>query len=338
MKNRSTQLAVMAIVLIIVIFLTTYQLPSYVYQPGNASELDPMVTVEEGYKSGGDMHLVTVRGGQATPVYYLWSMMQPYHDIHPLDEIRPEGISQEEYNHIQMEYMDSSQNQAIALAFQKAGLEVSYENEGVYVSYVEDDMPAGKVFKAGDKIISIDGKKVEHSEESVEYVTNKEEGERVDIVLQRNGEKMKEQVELAPFPDQPDKVGMGVGLVTKRSIITDPEVKINSRKIGGPSAGLMFTLEIFDQLTEKDYTKGKQVCGTGTINRDGKVGSIGGIDQKVVASDNDGCDIFFAPNEGGKKNSNYEVAARTAKEIESSMKVVPVDTFEDAVNYLENVE
>ncbi|SET85815.1 PDZ domain-containing protein [Salinibacillus kushneri] len=338
MKKRSTQLAVTAIVLVIIVFLTTYQLPYYVYQPGNASKLDPMVSVEDGYSSKGDMHLVTVRGGQATPAYYLWAKFHPYFQIHPIEDIRPEGISQEEYNHIQMEYMDSSKNQAIALAFQKAGLEVSYKNDGVYVSYVEDDMPAGKVFETGDKIVSVDGIKVDESEESVEYVTQKEEGETVNVVLMRNGEEIKDDIKLAPFPDDPDKVGMGVGLVTKRNIVTNPEVKINSREIGGPSAGLMFSLEIFDQLTEKDYTKGKQVCGTGTINNDGEVGSIGGIDQKVVASDNDGCNIFFAPNEGGRENSNYEVATETGKKIDTNMDIVPVDTFQDAIEYLQELQ
>ncbi|KHE71812.1 hypothetical protein LD39_07855 [Halobacillus sp. BBL2006] len=100
----------------------------------------------------------------------------------------------------------------------------------------------------------------------------------------------------------------------------------------------MFSLEIYDQLTEKDITKGYQIAGTGEVNYEGQVGRIGGIDKKVVAASEDGCQIFFAPNEDGRKGSNYQVAKETAEEINTDMKVVPVDTFQDALNYLKDME
>ncbi|MRG85511.1 PDZ domain-containing protein [Salinibacillus xinjiangensis] len=331
------QLVGVAITLVIILFLTMYRLPYYIYEPGNASALDPMIEVDQASNSEGDMHLVTVRGGQATPIYYLWSKIQPYHKIYPIEKIR-QGLSDEEYNHIQLQYMDSSQDQAIAVAFQEAGLDVSYEFDGVYVTYVEDKMPASEVFQAGDQILSLDGHPVERTEDSIQYVEQKNAGDTIEVEIMRNGEEVTKNVELAPFPDDPEKIGMGVGLVTKRNIVTNPEVKINSEDIGGPSAGLMFSLEIYDQLTEEDYTKGYQVCGTGTISEEGKVGRIGGIDQKVVASDEDGCDLFFAPNEQGAENSDYKIAAETAERIETDMDIIPVDTFSEAVDYLKSLE
>ncbi|MFP3361706.1 S16 family serine protease, partial [Planococcus sp. SIMBA_143] len=75
----------------------------------------------------------------------------------------------------------------------------------------------------------------------------------------------------------------------------DPSIKINTDEIGGPSAGLMFSLEIYNQLTEEDWTKGYEIAGTGTINDEGEVGPIGGIKQKIVAADGSGAEIFFAP-------------------------------------------
>ncbi len=97
----------------------------------------------------------------------------------------------------------------------------------------------------------------------------------------------------------------------------------------------MFSLEIYDQLTEGDLTKGHQIAGTGEIDYEGNVGRIGGIDKKVVAADREGVEVFFAPNEGGRGgDSNYEVAKKKAKEIDTDMVIVPVDTFDDAIKYL----
>ncbi|HJV30720.1 MAG TPA: S16 family serine protease, partial [Bacillales bacterium] len=105
-------------------------------------------------------------------------------------------------------------------------------------------------------------------------------------------------------------------------------------EIGGPSAGFMFSLEIYNQLTKEDLTKGYQIAGTGTIASDGKVGPIGGIEQKIIAADKAGAEIFFAPNEEGSKHSNYRDALKTAKDIGTKMKIVPIDTFDDAIKYL----
>jgi Lon-like protease len=338
MKRRIVQLLLGMAVLIFILFLTSYKLDYYIYQPGSASALDPFVSIEEGYDSEGDMHLVTVRGGQATPIYYLWAKIRPFYHIYPIEQIRPEGISQEEYNHIQLEYMDSSQDKAIAVAFQAANKEVKYEYTGVYVTHVFEDMPASEVFQIGDKILSIDGNEVSHTNDISGYVQGKTTEDTIEVVFLREGEELREEVHLASFPSDPEIVGMGISLVTERDVITNPKVEFDSGDIGGPSAGLMFSLEIYDRITEIDFTKGYQICGTGTISADGTVGRIGGIDQKVVASDNDGCDVFFAPNEKGVEGSNYQIAKETAEEIDTDMEVIPVDSFSDAVEFLEQLE
>src|SRR5690625_3309503 len=99
----------------------------------------------------------------------------------------------------------------------------------------------------------------------------------------------------------------------------------------------MFSLEIYDQLTKQDLTHGYEIGGTGEVDYNGNVIRIGGIDKKVIAADKEGCDIFFAPNEGGAKDSNYSVAKNTAEEIGTDMKIVPVDTFKDAFEYLQGL-
>src|SRR5699024_5664820 len=93
------------------------------------------------------------------------------------------------------------------------------------------------------------------------------------------------------------------------------------------SAGLMFSLEIYDQLTEEDLTKGYQIAGSGEIDYEGNVIRIGSVDKKVIAADQEDCDIFFAANENGAHDSNYEQAVKTAEKIGTNSVNVSADTM-----------
>jgi PDZ domain-containing protein len=338
MKSNKRVIITGIITLLIVAFLGAYRLPFYIYKPGSADALDPIVEVAEGYPSEGDMHLVTVRGGQATPLQWVIAKVRPFHQVYPIEQIRPEGVTEEEYYHAQLQMMESSQEAAKVVAYKAADKDITINYEGVFVMDVIKGMPAEQQLKAGDEITQVDGTDIQESADLIEYVSDMKKGDQVTLTIKRGDETLQKKIELAPFPDNPDKVGVGISLVTDRTVEVDPEVKVKSGEIGGPSAGLMFSLEIYDQLTENDLTKGYQIAGTGEVNYEGQVGRIGGIDKKVVAASDDGCQIFFAPNEGGRKGSNYQVAKETAEEIDTDMKVVPVDTFQDALNYLKDME
>ncbi|MRH42149.1 PDZ domain-containing protein [Aquibacillus halophilus] len=326
------------IVIIVMAFLVGYRLPYYIYKPGGADALNPIVEVSEGFTSEGDMHLVTVRGGIATPIQYLLASIRPYQDIQPISEVFPEGISQDDYFQVQLQMMESSQEASTVVAYQAAEKQIEIEYEGVYVVAVIQDMPADGILQSGDKILGVDELLIEQTDELIDYVSAKEVDTVITVTIERDGEELTEEIKLESFPGMDDKVGIGIQLVTNRNVKVDPELTFASGNIGGPSAGLMFSLEIYDQLTEEDITKGYQIAGTGEISYEGEVGSIGGIDKKVIAADKEGCDVFFAPNEGGLENSNYQLALQTAEDIGTDMKVVPVDTFQDALSYLQGLE
>ena len=228
--------------------------------------------------------------------------------------------------------MKSSQENAMIAAYTKAGKKVDYTFNGVYASYVMKGMPAYGKIEVGDKIKSVDGHTYESADKMVSYISSKKAGTTVRFVLERNGKEITQNVTLKPFKEEPKRVGIGV------SLFTDRHVKVYIENIGGPSAGLMMSLEIYNQLTKEDETHGYAIAGTGTIDADGTVGPIGGIDQKVVAADKAGKDIFFAPNDKGDPNSDYKNAVKTAKDIKSDMKIVPVDTMQDALNYLNKLK
>lgn len=340
MKFNKRRLTYSVLGLVLFFFLSTFQLPYYIYKPGNADPLTPIVEVEDGFKSNGEMHLVTVSGGQATPINYLGAKIFSYHDILPIEDVRPKGVTDEEYIQAQLQMMESSQEAAVVVAYEAAGKEVSIGYNGVYVVSVVEDMPAEGKLKTGDRIIGIDGNVIEKSDDLINYIDQKEAGDVVNIDFIRDEKKMSTNVQLAAFKneDLKNKVGIGIQLVTDRNIEVNPEVHFSSGRIGGPSAGLMFALEIYNQLTEEDLTRGYNIIGTGEIDYNGNVERIGGIDKKVIAADRANCDIFFAPYEQGSPNSNYELAKKTAEEINTEMKIVPVDSFQEALDYLQNLE
>ncbi|MBR7552781.1 SepM family pheromone-processing serine protease [Allobacillus sp. GCM10007491] len=337
MYFRRKHILVLVVTLAITFFLSFYKLDYYIYQPGDIRALDGVVKVEEGSDSEGEMNLVTVRGGQATPLFYLMAKIRPYFDIYDLEDVRPEGISQDEYMEAQLHFMESSQEAATVVAFQAAGEELTINYQGVYVGMVMEDMPAEGVLQSGDQIVKVEGQQVNSAEEVIELTSSKSVGDELHLTISREDKEMDLQVELVPLGDTLDRPGIGISLVTDREIVHDREVTYDSGRIGGPSAGLIFSLEVYDQLVDEDITKGYQIVATGEIDYDGKVYPIGGIDKKVVAADDAGADIFLAPNEGGKKGSNYEVAKKTAEDIETDMKIIPIDQFQDAVDYLESL-
>ncbi|WP_338786673.1 SepM family pheromone-processing serine protease [Metabacillus sp. FJAT-53654] len=319
----------------IVLIMTFIKLPYYVTQPGMASELEPIVEVQNGFEDEeGSFSLTTVRFGRANPLTYMWAKLHDYYYIHPLEEIKREDETDEEYYNRQLHMMEASQESAITIAYKKANKQVDYTFHGIYVDGIVKDMPAADVLKVGDRIYKVDNKDFQTAEEFIEYVGKKKAGDELAITFEREEKQKQAKIKLAPFTEDPKKVGIGISLITDRQIEVEPDIKLNTKEIGGPSAGLMISLEIYNQLTEKDLTKGYDIAGTGTINTEGEVGPIGGISQKIVAADKAGIEIFFAPNENDSPTSNYKEAIEVGEKIKTEMKIIPIDTFDEAVEYL----
>lgn len=270
------------IIVLLVYLLGVYQLPYYIQKPGGADALDPIVEVDGGYPSEGDMHLVTISGMQATPILYAAASVLPHQEILPLDQVFPEGMSQEDYMAAQLQVMESSQEAATVVAYEAAEKEIDIDFKGVYVVAAVEGLPAEGKLESGDRIIGIDDTEVNESQDLINYIDGKEAGDTVTVVFERNDEEHTANMELEPLDEEGTRVGVGINLVTDREVTVNPEIHFSSGSIGGPSAGLMFSLEIYDQLTEGDLTGGKQIGGTGEIDYDGNVHRIGGVDKKLL--------------------------------------------------------
>lgn len=341
MTRHSKRWSLLLVIAIIIGTMYYYPLPYFISKPGDALELAPIIQVEGGFEEEGDFMLTTIRISGANLFSYLLARWQTYMEIIPKELLLANHESEKEYTERQLRVMKSSQENAIILAYKLAGKQVEVIEEGIMVEGVSADLPAQGVLKPGDIILSIDGHTVHNAEQLIKYVQAQQVGRQVTIGFEREGELLQEKLVLAELPLTKEekekgslpKPGLGISVSTKRSITATPPLHIDTERIGGPSAGLMFTLEIYNQLTEEDITKGYRIAGTGTIDTEGQVGRIGGIHQKVVAADKAKADIFFAPRDGG----NYDRALEAAQDIGTKMKVVPVSTIQDALDYLDRL-
>lgn len=331
------------IIIVLLIILNFYQLPYYFTKPGDATTLNTVIEVEDQYDVEGTFMLTTVRMGKANVLTYAWAKMSDARELIHEDFIRRGGETDEEYHHRQLMMMNSSQDIATIVAYRTADKEAYFKNHGVIVTGIIEEMPAFEKLQLGDIIVGIDGTNVKTVDEMLGELADKQKDDPVVLTVIRNEEKRDVNLFVTSFPEEIDETGERVGIgitspVTKRELIVNPKITIDTKTIGGPSAGLMFTLEIYNQLKEIDITKGYHIAGTGSINEDGEVGRVGGVKQKVIAAERVGADFFFAPNEFGAENSNYAEAKETAKTINAKMKVVPVDTFEEALKFLGGLE
>ncbi|MBO8171078.1 MAG: PDZ domain-containing protein [Bacillaceae bacterium] len=327
-----------------------FPLPFYITSPGSAVTLEPIIEVEDGYRTEkGNFMLTTIRLGPGNLGSYLYAAVMPYVEVVPKTRIHSPHETDEQYSRRQLEVMSSSQETAMLVAFRKAGYNVHVENRGAQVMMVVPGMPGAEKLQIGDVIIAVDGHEIKTSEDLLDYTSDKKVGDDMTLTFIRDGQKMSEQIRLAHLkemneegdmvPTDPPRAGIGIYPVTDRIVNLPRDVEIDTRQIGGPSAGMMFTLEILNQLTRDDLTRGYQIAGTGTIQEDGSVGPIGGIEHKIVAAHREGAEIFLAPDVShfGEK-SNYELAVETAEDIKTDMKIVPVKTIDDAIHYLKRLE
>lgn len=335
-----------AIALLYVVYFMP--LPLYIFKPGTAEDIHPMVHVKQASEEKGRFMLTTVQVADATVFGYLMSYVRPYQELRLKRDLLRNNETEAEYSQRQEVVMLTSQADAIQAAYNRLKIPYHISKDGVVIQQVYPDVPAHDVLQAGDTIVKIGDKPIQTMDEVRGGVTGKKAGDSVSISYKRKGVIQTKDIALAALPADPSaqpaeasRVGLGVVLAELHSVKAESEeqqVTIQAGDIGGPSAGLMFSLEIYNRLTAGDITKGYKVAGTGEIDPDGHVGVIGGIQHKIVAADRAGAEIFFSPADykapNGQTIPNYSDAKKRAAELGTKMTVVPVATMGEALDYL----
>lgn len=334
------------LVLFAVLFLgwfLLWPLNKYIESPGSADVLKSYVKIK-GYpdKRSGSFMITSVSLQQARPVTYIWAKLTPYHTIEDKEDVTG-GQNSATFNKVQDFYMQSSINEAIANAYKAAGKSFTKKYLGIYVLAVDKSSKFKNDIKVGDTIVKVNGQHFDSAQGYQKYIGKQKIGSPLTVNYIHDGKQKEVTKPLVKITDS--RAGIGIMLTDNVKVKTKIPVKVEPGQLGGPSGGLMFALQIYQQLTNKDLRHGQKIAGTGTIGPDGSIGEIGGIDKKVVAAHKAGAKIFFAPYIKPTKEllkyeeqhmTNYQLAKKTAKKVDSDMKVIPVSTFDQAVKYLES--
>ena len=329
------------IVCVILIALSYIPLPYYIYSPGNAESLQPLIQVSGGHKTEkGSFMLTTVYVVYAKNVYdLLYGLSLPDHQLLPVSQVDP-GLTDRQYTQIEDYMMTSSHQSAEIAALQYLKKPVQVHVLGVQVIYVYPSSKAEGLLQPGDVITSIDGQNLQNPSRLVQVLRHATVGEKVSLSILRGGRKLQLSVPLVSLTANPKQheVGLGISAGLAVSVKTPIRIRINSGDINGPSAGLMFTLEVINQLYKHgDLTKGYRIAGTGTMSENGIVGQIGGVEHKIVAAANAHANYFFVPMDTSKGDTNEAHAMEAAKRIHTTMKVIPVHTLKQAIGFLQHL-
>ncbi len=322
---RQRVIAVVGVVALIglVFALNFYRLPVVALSPGPMEDVLARLKVEGSrvYDSEGKLYLTSVGIDDNVRFYEaLLDMANRDVQLVPRAQLYPEEQDSAEIDKENVALMDRSKETATVVALRQVGYKI--EPSGVEVTEVVAGAPADGKLRAGDEILAADGHLVDSTDEVRKAITGHKPGERVAFRVERGKGEKNVSVEVQEVEDQP-RVG-----ILLRDLFPDLPVKVTiqtQNNIGGPSAGLMFTLSIIDKLTREDLTGGRRIAGTGEIALDGSVLPVGGVGEKLIAVHRLGVTTFLIPAEN---------CAGVRGQVPDGLRLVKVSKVDDALRFL----
>ena len=299
--------------------------------PGFTASVQPMIHMPAQYRhsSSGSLILTSVIP-QAPILVGEWIYAKLDHSValEPEHEIVPTNTNAQTISVQNYQMLLDSDTTAIYVGLHMAGYPVDVD-DGLVIGAIVPQSPASGTLQNGDIITGANGKTVTTQADLSNQLKLTTPGSIINLTIERNGQTMNVNVvTMQPSqPNGPARIGIVVEQHSTGFTLPFPIQIIPKKIVGGPSAGLMFTLGVYDLLTGKNLTGGRRIAGTGTIDLEGDVGAIGGVQQKVVAAERAVAQYFLVPS------ANYADAQAVAKNIT----VVEVNTAQDAINFLNNL-
>ncbi len=304
----------------------TYPIPYYIYTGGGTINTNGKIQIEEAYDAKGSFYMCYVEQLYATVPTYFLAQIFPSWDIVSQEDITLNEKESEEdvYQRDKISLKEANQN-AIMVAYQEVGKKITVKDTHHYLIYLDEN--SNTDLKLGDDLVFIDHQEVTGIETIQEFLKEKKVGEKVSITV-RDGNQTKEKY--AVVIEKDGKKMFGISLTTIYDYETEPPISFSfASSESGPSGGLMVSLTIYNKLLEEDITKGYQIAGTGTIDGNGNVGSIGGVKYKLKGAVDQKMDVFLVPN-----GENYEECIALQKKYHYPIKIIGVSTFQDALQAL----
>lgn len=312
--------------------------------PGSAERVAPRLRFDEAASAQITRHdaeepvlFVTALGNKLSALDAFAAGLDP--DVEVQGYVERFGTSTpEEQRRFSFTAMVSAKQIAEYVALERLGYEVSLEYGELIVDRTvcldaPSELHACSVLEPGDAVKSIDGEEIPTLSRLLEIFEQRgyAPGDVVTLTIVRHGETDEQdvRVELIESPDEPGRTIIGVWPADTRRVTLPFEVEIDTDQIGGPSAGLAFTLALVDELSAGELTGGVRVAATGTIDADGSVGAIGALRQKAVAVRHSGATVFLVP-----ASQTEEDLAAARKAAGPRVRIEPVATLADALAIL----
>ena len=313
--------------------------------PGSVQKVGPRLTFDDSaremttiFPAENSIHFVTALGSKLTALDAFVGTFDPDVDVQTYED-RFGNESPSTQRQIGAQSMTTSKQIAEYVALDILGFPVSFSYGDIVIQeLVCADVPeprsACRVLNVGDVIVAIDSQSTPTLEELIDAMDGKKSGDEVTVTVipHGGGGQERRRVELMTSPDDPSRTIIGFIPLDTRSVNLPFEVEIDTDSIGGPSAGLAFTLALLDDLTQGDLFGGQKVVATGTVSEDGSVGAIGALPQKAAAVKLFGADIFLVPS-----SQTDEDLAAASRILGKSVKIVRVSSVEDALGVLEDL-
>ena len=300
-----------------------------VFMPGRAYSLAEMVEVPDAYDNEGTFMMTVVMSRQANIPTLLWSLISPEVDIIPRRQVMPVDVTQTEHHQMMLRTMLSSQMVASGLAMRYSGYEVQELGEGVLVLSFAEYTYSDRYLEVGDVIVWANGEAISLQPSLTLALAETSPGDIVEFRVLREGEYYDFSFELVPRLDDPEVGAIGIMATTYGWNLELPfDIEVDTQNIGGTSAGLMMTLEIMNQLSEDDLTRGRIIAGSGSINFLGSVGNVAGVRQKVAGAIANNAEFFLIPS------GNADEARAAAR---GSIVIIVVDTLDEALEFLRGI-
>ena len=317
------------VIYLVLILLMIIELPYYIDAPGGIVNIEKRIDIENGYAYQGSFNLAYVSEYRATLPTLVYSLFNEDWKVMSKNDVLTLNETANDYELRDRLLLEEAYSNAILVGYTKANKEIEIKEEKLYVSYIFED--SNNNLEVGDQILEVDKRQVNSKKDIDEIISNYNVGDKINIKIKKNN---KEAIKTATLKEYNNKPTIGISVIKIRTLKTNPEIEVNYKaRESGPSGGLMLSLAIYNSLVSDDITRGLTIVGTGTIDDEGNVGSIGGVNYKLKAAVKNKADIFIVPN-----GENYLDAIKLKQEQRYNIDIIGVSTFDDALNYLKNRE
>lgn len=336
--NRRTQASLLALALLVVsvVAMVAQPVPWVVYAPGPTLDVlgeydgEAIIDVKDRkeYRDNGDLLMLTVISSTPREKVELFAVvaawLDPARAVYPYDLIYAPQDTEQSVREQSQQQMSSSQDNARAAAL--AALDVPFEG---WVEVTEVDPKGGSAGKLakGDRLQAINGVAVQNVPELFRQMQKVRPGGEVVVTASRAGVTTEHRIRTKPSEGEPRRALIGVGIQQEFRFPFEVDLNI-SENIGGPSAGMMFSVAIYDVLTPGSLTDGKKIAGTGEVDPEGTIGAIGGLQQKLAAAQRDDARLFLVPADNCKE-------AMTSSFDRDKMRLLRADNVAQVIDQIE---